>query len=451
VKTYGCDYVFALTVDTVNAILASNLANVQQTIDYSAVDPDSGSTVTLHAQLAPWQMVGGGQNSLINLDLPIRAGSLTLAGGAITGSYDLGSVTPEMQITLGWVGTGSQQVATGSGAQTHLTFDPDLGQDKNNPGYVATLQIHDPLGHLDTIASGLLSQLMTSALFASRDKVAYVFANVNPTPPGLATWLTPTQWQYYVSQAGGGNGALCFLCMLASGAAFPVQPAFDSSALQSGANSVVLISQAAFFANVVLPAVRSTFSGGSFQLTTAAESATIVNTGTFNVGTVAISSYSLAASPAGTSLATASSGGGPLKFLFGLANLPDASYSWSLSTVNPASFDGKTVTFATDQHPTINQDHTIYWYDWVLLVVLGITNVAGLVSDIYDLVGNFADQAQNVGMSSINTGIQAATGGAVMNLAQVIDWTKNAQTLTPSAAGMSEAVFVAGNLALPHP
>ena len=97
----------------------------------------------------------------------------------------------------------------------------------------------------------------------------------------------------------------------------------------------------------------------------------------------------------------------------------------------------------------INQDHTIYWYDWVLLVVLGITNVAGLVSDISDLVGNFADQAQNIGMSSINAGIQAATSGAVMNLALLIDWTKDGQAFAPGAAGMNEAVFVAGNLAVP--
>jgi len=191
VKTYGCDYVFALTTDTVNAILASNLAGVMQTIGYSALDPGSGSTVSLHAQLAPWQLVPGGQNTLINLNLPIRAGTLTLTGGAITGSYDLSSVTPEMQVTLGWVGTGSQQVAAGSGAQTRLTFDPDLGQDKNNLGYVATLQVHDPGGHLDTVAAGLVSQLMASALFANRDKVAYVLASVNPAPPGLASWLAP--------------------------------------------------------------------------------------------------------------------------------------------------------------------------------------------------------------------------------------------------------------------
>ena len=70
-KTYGCDYAFALTTGTVNAILASNLDGVLQTIDYCAVDPGSGSTVNLHAQLAPWQMVSGGQNSLINLNLPM--------------------------------------------------------------------------------------------------------------------------------------------------------------------------------------------------------------------------------------------------------------------------------------------------------------------------------------------------------------------------------------------
>jgi hypothetical protein len=450
VKTYNYDYVFALAADTVNAILASNLAGVHQTIRYSAVDQDTGSTVTLNAELAPWQMVRGGGNTLINLNLPIATGSLTLTGGAITGSYDLAGVIPEMVVTLGWVGAGSQQAAQGSGDLTHLTFDPDPSKDKQNPGYVATAAIQDPARRLDDVARGILGQLMPSALFANRDKVAYVFANVDPTPAGLASWLTPGQWQYFVSQDATGSPVLCFLCMLGSGA-FPAQPAFDASALQQGAGSVILVSQTAFFRNVVLPAVQRTFSGGSFALSSTGESAKIVNTSGFDVGKVATSSYSLTASPAGTGLAVASSGGGPLKFLFGLADLPDASYSWSLSAVNPASYAGGQISFTADPHPVINQDHTIYWYDWLLLAVLGIVNVAGLISAIYDLVNNFADEAQNAGMSNVNSNVQAATGGTVMNLAQVIHWTKSGQTLTPVTAGMNEAVYVAGNLAVPHP
>jgi hypothetical protein len=448
-KTYGYDYVFALAADTVNEILAANLGRVDQTIDYSTIDQDTGSTVTLAARLAPWRMVPGGQNSLINLDLPISHGSLTLAGGALTGAYDLSGVVAEMQVTLGWVGAGDRQVARGRGDYTRLTFDPDPSTDKNNPGYVALVGFHDPDKKLDTIATGILSELMVSALFANRDKVAYVFANVQPAPAQLASWLTPGEWQYYVSSPTGGAGVLCFLCMSAGSAAFPAQPAFDASALRPAANSVALVSQRAFFANVVLPAVRSTFPDGTFQLTTTNESSSITNHGGFTVGSVSANTYSLTASPAGDGLAMSSSGGGPLSFLFGLANLPDASYSWSVATVNPLTYDGKNISFATDPHPTTHQDHTIQWYDWVLLAVIGITDIAGLVSTIYDLVNNFADQAQNVGISTINTNAQAATGHAVVNLAQVIDWTGGGQKFTPTSAGMSEILFLAGNLVVP--
>lgn len=446
-KTYGYDYVFALTVDMVNAILNSNLKNVDQSIDYSAVDPDSGSTITLNARLAPWQMVGG-QNSLINLNIPIAQGSLSMAGGAITGTYDLGGVTPEMQITLGWVGTGDQAVARGSGDETHLTFNPDPSSDQNNPGYVATLQVHDPEGRLDAMATGILSEFMTEALFANRDKVAYIFATVNPAPADLASWLSPGEWQYFVSQGSDGTGVLCFLCMLTDGAAFPSQPSFDPSALQPSANSVVLISQPAFFENVVLPSVQSTFPSGKFQLTSTDDRSSIASAGDFDVSTVTVDSYTLNPSPSGDGLATSSSGGGPLTFLFGLADLPDAGYTWSLATVNPLSYDGTDITFAVDPNPTEQQDSTIPWYDWVLLVVLGITDATGLADAIYECVEKYGDQAQNVGMSTIDNDLQAATGGAVMNLGQVIAWTENGQNLAPSAVGMSESVFIAGNLTI---
>jgi hypothetical protein len=446
-KTYGYDYVFALTLDTVNAILTDNLKNVDQSIDYSTVDPDSGSTITLTAQLAPWQVVGG-QNSLINLDIPIEQGSLSMAGGAITGDYDLGGVTPEMQITLGWVGTGDQAVARGSGDETHLTFNPDPDADQNNPGYVATLKVNDPDGRLDSMATGILSQFMAEALFANRDKVAYIFATVNPAPSDLAAWLSPGEWQYFVSQGSDGTGVLCFLCMLTDGAAFPSQPSFDPSALQPSANSVLLISQAAFFEHVVLPAVQSTFPGGKFQLTSTDDRSSIASTGDFDVNTVTVDSYTLSPSPSGDGLAMSSSGGGPLTFLFGLADLPNASYTWTLTTVNPLRYDGTDITFAVDSNPTEQQDTTIPWYDWALLVVLGITDPAGLAEAIYDCVEKFGDQAQNVGMSTIDTDIQNATGGAVMNLDQVITWTEGGQNLTPTTVGMSEAVFIAGNLTI---
>ena len=445
-KTYGYDYAFALSIDTVNAIMAKNLAGVDMSITYQTVDAQTQTNVNLSAKLAPWQIVPGGQNSLLNINVPITQGTLTLTGGPVPGTYDLGGLVPEMQITLGWVGTGSQQDATGSGSATHLTFDPNDSTDKTNPGYVATLPFHDPQKKLGSVAEGILSDVMAGALYSNKDKIKYIFANVNPAPGTIASWLRPAKWQYFFADAGS-NSALCFLCTLSAATPFPANPSFDSSALQAGANSAMLISQPQFFKNVVLPGVQSAL-GDHFTLTSNVEDAcTISNTGGFDVGKVTANHFSLTQSSSGNGLAMSASGGGPLTFLFGLANLPDDSYSWSLSTVNPLHFDGHSITFQNDPHPVETQDHTIYWYDWVLLVAVGITSLPGLISAIYDGINQFNDQAELSGISSINQNAQASTGGTVANLAGLIDWSVDGEALTPSDAGLSGALYVHGTLA----
>jgi hypothetical protein len=340
----------------------------------------------------------------------------------------------------------------GGPAWTSLTWNPLQSASPNNPGYVACPQILDPSNRLTSVASGVLEQLMANAVIANRAEMSYVLANVNPQPSQLAPWLTPVRWQYFWDEAAGANGVLCFLCMLSPTAAFPSQPSFDPSALQPGAGATLLISQPAFFSNVVLPSIRSTFPSGTFNPTTNPdELSTITNSGGFDVGPVAANSYSLAASPAGTGFAVNCSGGGPLKFLFGLADLPDASYSWSISTVNPMTFDGTNISFATDPNPTIHQDQTMHWYDWALIAVLGITTTAGLASAITDLVEKFDNQAQLVGMSTINASLQKATGGAVENIAEIVRWTRSDEAMKATTAGMSESVYVAGNLVVVAP
>ncbi|HET7460462.1 MAG TPA: TULIP family P47-like protein [Longimicrobium sp.] len=444
-KTYGYDYAFALSADEVNRILAANLSGVDMEITYTTLDPDTGSTITLNGKLAPWQIVRGGSNNLLNFNVPISSGSLTLTGGAITGNYDLSGVTVEMQVSLGWMGDGTPQQASGSGSVTQLVFSPQNTTDPANPGYVAAIQVLDPNKHLDAIATGLLKAYMAQALVANRDKLQFIFADVNPTPPNLQSWLNPQKWQYFYTETAQAS-ALCFLCML-SQAPFPATPAFDSSALSTTENSVLLISQPAFFQNVVLPSLNQALPGGHYKQSCPNDQCTITSTTSFNVQTVTAKSFSLTTSNDGNGLQTSAAGGGPLKFLFGLADLPNASYSWDVHTVNPLVYANGQITFANDSNPTIHHDETIHWYDWALLVVLGITNIVGLASMIYDLVNGFADQVDVVGMDAINHTIQGATGGSVVNLAQLVSWRKDGQTFTPTTAGLAGALYVRGNLA----
>ena len=439
-RTYGFDYVFAVSVESVNKTLTKNLSDLTSVV-YKTVDEDSGSTISLNARLAAWSIVAGGQNNLLNMSLPISSGSLTLAGGALKGDYKLDGVAAIMQISLGWIGTGTGQDATGSGTSTNLVFSPDGTKDKNNPGYVATLQILDPNKRLDSLASGLLRQYMADVLVSNKDKLKYIFANVNPVAAGVGSWLKARKWLYYYAEAGNLR-ALCFLCML-SEAAFP-QSAFDSGALSSGTNSLVLVSQPRFFENVALPAVRSAFPSGSFQVKCQDDVCSVINAGSFSFGNVTTTSLTVATSSDGNGLAVSAGGGGPLKFLFGLVDLPNASYSWSLKSTNPLDFDGRQVAFKKDPNPQMAHDQTIPWYDWVLLVVVGITNLPGLISAILALVTTFSDQVQNAGMDFINSHVQSSTGGAIVNLASLMDWRGGGLTIT--AAGLSGALYVRGNL-----
>ena len=100
-KTYGYDYCYALSIAEVNKILTAEMAGMDLEIAYTTVDPDSGSTINIQGKLSPWQIVKGGSNKLINFNVPIAQGFLSLEGGAITGSYDLSNVTVEIQMNLG--------------------------------------------------------------------------------------------------------------------------------------------------------------------------------------------------------------------------------------------------------------------------------------------------------------------------------------------------------------
>lgn len=443
-KTYGFDYAYALSIDQVNRILARNLAKISMLMKFTTQDPDSGSTINLQASLAPWSIVRGGQNSLLNMQVPIAQGFLELEGGALTGSYDLSGVSAIVQIRLGWIGDGSPQDATGGPDHAQLIFDPSQGG-PDDPGYVATISINDPQGNLDSIASGLLKAYFAEALYANKEALKFIFASINPAPAKLASWLNPKRWIYYYTETAN-LASLCFLCML-DDSPLP-SAAFDSTALSSAGNTLILISQAAFFRNVILPGVGNAFPSGSFTLNCPNDQCTISNNGNFDFGTVTANSFQLTTSNDGNGLAIQAKGGGPLKFLFGLADLPNASYSWEVDTINPLVFNNPQVSFADDPNPTLRQDHEMPWYDWPLLVVLGITNVAGLASMIYDLVNQFSDQVNQVGMSCINNNVEQAIDGTVLSLNDLLEWSHDGQQFAATASGLDGAFYVRGNLSV---
>ncbi|MPQ49268.1 TULIP family P47-like protein [Marinifilum sp. N1E240] len=448
-RTYGYDYSFAISIDEVNKILIDNLKNVDLELKYCGEDSQSGSTITLDAKFDPWQIIKGGQNSLLRYSMPVEDGYLSIEG-PITKSYDLTNVTILIEVTLGWLGSSDRQETQGSKDITKLIFSPTDTKDPKNPGYVAVVNILDPDKQLDTIGLGLLRNYTSNILFENKDKMNYIFADVFPKPKNVSSWLDPYKWIYYYS-TGESYDALCFLCTLTD-KVLPSNPAFDSAALVKDSNANILISQESFFNNVVLPSVKSTFSGGKFSLSVSVdESCTIKNSEDFNVktdeGTITADSLKLTTSDDGNGLKTKTSGGGSLKFFFGLAKLPNASYSWSCEDINPLLYTNDQITFSKDKNPVTHHDQSIPWYDWTLLVAVGITSLPGLISVIVDSINDFSDQVNDVGIGNINSNLDKAISNSVVNLANLIDWsTKDGQQFTSNNAGLNGALYVHGNL-----
>lgn len=447
--TYQYDYSYALTQDKVNDIMRNNLASVSMPLAYTDHDPMTGAITMLDVHLDVWSMADGGQNGLMKLNVPIKDGSLSISNlPGVNGEWNMAGVSLLLEITLGWMGPGSQQTLSGEGAATQLVFSPSQGATPDDPGYVAILTVTDPSGLLTSAAIGMLKQIIQAAFYENRGNLQYVFAGVVPVPAGASSWLRPYKWQYYI--ASGDIEALCFLSML-DDTPFPSTPAFDSTALVPGANAVALISQAAFFKYTLLPGVQATFPGGAFSVSQTNQHSLIVNNGPFTVvvggDSINTTHFSLWPSDAGDGLQTSSAGGGPLTFLFGLADLPDASYSWTTQTVNPLSLDVSTgvMTFKQDPNPKTTHDQDIPWYDYIILVGLGLTLV-GLIADITDAVNDFGDQVNDIGMSNINATLQATLGNHAVNVTDLLDWQANGQSFTLTDGGLDGALYVRGNL-----
>ena len=114
-----------------------------------------------------------------------------------------------VQISMGWMGSDDEQQAEGSCSNTQLAFNPTQNTINNNPGHVAPINVLDPEKQLDTIATELLRTYIPAALIANKEKLKYVFANVNPKPANLCSWLQSVKWQYFSTQTGS-ISALCF-------------------------------------------------------------------------------------------------------------------------------------------------------------------------------------------------------------------------------------------------
>jgi hypothetical protein len=443
-KTYSFDYTYALSIDTVNAILQRNLAAIDLEVSYSKQTTDSSLTLT--GKLAPWSIVTGGANQLLRFNVPFTSGTLTVEESPFGKlSYDLAGAIVSIEANLGWLGAGSSTNSQGSSGSTGLVFDFQSSNLPGTRGNIAAYQVIDPGGKLQQA-----KQILRDMLVQNKSKLQSIFAQINPVPQNMGSWLTPKCWDYYYAESGG-KGYLCFLCMISDNP-LPNVLGFDTSifSLFPNANTFFSISREMFLRNVVLPALQQTFSGSSFSVTNLCGNWQLINQNNVAIDKLTATSLTCRIDSDGLGLRVTASGGGPLKVFFNLEKLPGAYFSWQVGSLYLLQFDAakQTVNFLPDPNPCKHTDHYVPAADWVWLFLIEILNIAGIASAIYDATDGFINQINNLNVDGVNTAIGQAFGGDPINLANLVDWNQTGRQLTIETAGLDGDFYMAGNLQL---
>ena len=438
--TNGYDYIFALSWDAVNDILTTNLKDKDIKINVVQQDGDLGLTISLDLKLAPFQIVAGGGNSLVHLSLPIGEGRMEIDDGKAPVLLDLAGVSIIVETSLVWLGSGDAN-------SNQLVFLPS-STSAADPGGVAFVALNDPHNVLTPTATAFLTQNIVGFLIDCKDELQYIFASINPTPANVASWLRPVKWQYFNVYSETGPCALAFLCQL-SDKPFPPQPTFDAANLSPDHNTLLLISQKVFFDNVVLPSAQATFPAGSFATTVNnAEQATVKNNGTFSMDSTQVYSYTATTLNNDSGLQVSVSGGGPLASLFDF-DLPDSSYSWSVTSHNPLELSNGSLILSKDPNPVTTHDQSISAGAWIILgLEAGISDLGSLALVEVDFVNNLYAALGGLGMDSINTVLDSSLGSSTVNLTNLVDWNTTTRTFTPVAAGLVTALYIRGDFVL---
>jgi hypothetical protein len=186
-QTFGWGLVIACSVETVNDQLSKNMDQMPAT--FSGQETADGNTNKISGTFGTWSLVSGGSNQDLHFWAPITSGQLTLgAGTKDETSFDLSGVCPVISLRLAFIdGPGDSNVK-------NLTFDTTGvsiggGDSSQLPVTLITPDAGAALAKVDPyhVASGTLGRLLPLCLSENRDKLKFVFGQLNmvPTDPRL--------------------------------------------------------------------------------------------------------------------------------------------------------------------------------------------------------------------------------------------------------------------------
>lgn len=428
--TYGWDLVYACRMDRVNDSLKAGMQELIVSFDYN--DGDIEITGTFDA----WRLVFGGADKLLRFETPIKTGTVTVK--SLNQTFGISGIVPEMELQLSFVDNvstanvkdlkfncitvGKKPGDQTSGAVTLVT--PDTG-DK-----FKEIEQHDKY----RVLFGVLHDNLPKLFIANRDKLAYVFAQVNLFIGGSSNWMTPKQYEYVYDQpVSGKTGYLGILCMVTDGDISSLPRKIDTALTSGDCEVFFMMSKAMFMQHVLLPVLPRAYGHGATAGNFIYKAGSIKNNGRLNMGRVkaGLAYYyphldSVTITVEDSEIRTSASGS------FDITGLKDAYVTFSVGTTNKAAFDKsrKVLAFEHDNHPTRQYHKHIPKWEWI---------VGGPLAPIVDLVIYIVSKEVP---SSVTKAVNAG-GGLAAVATPVINW-HGLKHFDVQDAGLSESFYMRG-------
>jgi hypothetical protein len=421
----GWDTICVIRADYVNQQLSRNAAKLIQEFTISGNDPFGGA-YEISGNFGPWQVVPGGSDTLIHMQIPIAQGTVTHGQGAKT---DISGMAVVVEISLSLLPSPSTE-----GAQ-ELRFDFKAAGTKvgdSTPGLVTPVSVTDPKS---TKLGSVVETGVVNALVANGSSVSFVFATIGVVRTAVDSWLKPAVSAYSYNQpVAGATGYLAILSSTTSRDVSGLDRQIDPGLLPGDYPVTFAISKDLVLEHVVQPALPQSFPNTSASTFTFANGV-ITNTGSFDAPgvqkgalTYTPSIESLTISVTDNHLTLVVSGSCGLR-------MPNASMTFSVTAHNPLAYDASrnTISFQADPNPTTSHDNHIPWYDYILI---GLSGGIGLA--IFAIV---APIIANQIADSMNRG--AASTDLAQTPPQTIQW-QGLEAMTVKNAALNDLFYLQG-------
>jgi hypothetical protein len=260
-ELYGWDIVYGASVDIINQQMAQQMASLITSINYSRNDTTDGFKIDLDGHFGNW-FISDGQDSLIEVTMPIQQGTMTISGddtvvntflkgkGYKAGvPFDISNVAIKVTMPL------SFHISASGPDQQALTFDfVAKGDGDISASDIVINGLNDPQNKiLGSTLEGPFKQAFREVLTSNRSKISYEFATVM-TQGAANNWASPKYAAFYYSKPeNSSTHYFHILAMVNHDNANGISPKLDPVLFNNSSNRYLAFSRDIFLHNMIQP------------------------------------------------------------------------------------------------------------------------------------------------------------------------------------------------------